>query len=78
MVTKPKVGTVTMVVTREGEHYLARAQGLSIFTEAESLDELKRNIREAVALHLEAGEHERYGLPAKPAIEVVYAFSETP
>ena len=77
MVTKPKIGVVTMVVTKEGEHYLARAEGLSIFTEATSLDELRRNIREAVALHLEGGEHERYGLPPNPAIEVVYAFSET-
>ncbi len=75
MVTK--TGTVTMVVTKEEDHYLARAEGLSIFTEAKSLDELKRNIREAVALHLDAGEHKRYRLPAEPAIEVVYAFSET-
>ena len=81
MVTKPKVVSVTMVVTmvvtKEGDHYLARAEGLSIFTEATSLDELKRNIREAVALHLEGGEYERYGLPPNPAIEVVYDFSET-
>jgi len=66
-----------MNVTKEDGHYLARAEGLSIFTEAESLDELKRNIREAVALHLEGGEHKKYGLPARPKIEVVYDFSET-
>lgn len=77
MVTKPKAATVTMVVTKEGEHYLARARGLSIFTEATSLDELKQNIREAVELHLEGGEHKRLGLPARPEIEVVYAFAET-
>ena len=62
-----------MLVTKEDDHYLARAEGLSIFTEATSLDELKRNIREAVALHLEDGEHERYGLPPNPTIAVVYA-----
>ena len=77
MVTKPKVGVVTMVVAKEGDHYLARAEGLSIFTEAPSLDELKCHIREAVTLHLEGGEHKRYGLPPNPAIEVVYDFSET-
>ncbi len=77
MVTKPKLGTVTMVVTKENGHYLARAKGLSIFTEAATLDDLKRNIREAVSLHLEDGEHKRYGLPAHPSIEVVYAFTET-
>jgi hypothetical protein len=61
-----------MVVTKEGDHYLARAKGLSIFTEAQSLDELRRNIREAVGLHLEGGEHRRYGLPPRPRIEVIY------
>lgn len=59
-----------MNVTKEDGHYLARAEGLSIFTEAESLDELKLNIREAVALHLEGGEYKKYGLPAHPKIEV--------
>lgn len=59
-----------MLVTKEGDHCLARAQGLSIFTEAKSLDELKQNIREAVELHLEDGEHKRYGLPSSPKIEV--------
>ncbi len=66
-----------MIVTKEDDFYLARAEELSIFTEAGSLDELKTNIREAVALHLEDGEHKRYGLPATPTIEVVYDFSET-
>jgi predicted RNase H-like HicB family nuclease len=77
MVTKSKVGHVVMMVTKEGGHFLARAKELSIFTEAESLDELRRNIREVVALHLEDGEHKKYGLPPEPEIEVVYDFSET-
>ena len=77
MVTKSKVGQIVMMVTKEGNHYLARAKGLSIFTEAASLDELKRNIREVVTLHLEDGEHKKYGLSPDPEIEVVYDFSET-
>ena len=36
--------------------YEAHALGNSIFTEAENLDELKINIREAVACHFEEGE----------------------
>ena len=31
--------------------YSARALGVSIFTEADSLDELRANVREAVACH---------------------------
>lgn len=35
--------------------YTARALGESIFTEAENLDELRQNVREAVACHFEDG-----------------------
>lgn len=35
--------------------YLARALGESIFTEADDLDELRRNVRDAVACHFEEG-----------------------
>jgi hypothetical protein len=36
--------------------YTARAVGLSIFTEADNLDDLRRNIREAVECHFESGD----------------------
>jgi predicted RNase H-like HicB family nuclease len=35
--------------------YTARALGPSIFTQAETLDELRKNVREAVACHFEDG-----------------------
>jgi len=35
--------------------YTARALGQSIFTEADTLDELRANIREAVQCHFEEG-----------------------
>ncbi len=35
--------------------YEARALGYSIFTQADTLDELKRNVREAVQCHFDAG-----------------------
>ena len=34
----------------------ARAVGFSIFTEADTLDELRKNIREAVDCHFEASQ----------------------
>jgi len=37
------------------EGYTARALGESIFTEADSLDELRTNIREAVTCHFDEG-----------------------
>ena len=36
--------------------YTARALGQSIFTEAESLDELRTNVRDAVRCHFDEGE----------------------
>ncbi len=36
--------------------YTARALGESIFTEADDLEELRRNAREAVACHFEEGQ----------------------
>jgi predicted RNase H-like HicB family nuclease len=36
--------------------YEAHALGNSIFTEADTLDDLKQNIRESVACHFEEGE----------------------
>ncbi len=36
--------------------YTARALGASIFTEADDLAELRRNVREAVACHFEDGQ----------------------
>lgn len=35
--------------------YEARALGHSIFTQADTMDELKRNVREAVQCHFEIG-----------------------
>ncbi len=37
----------------DGEMWCARGLGVDIFTQAETLDELVANIREAVALHFE-------------------------
>ena len=37
--------------------YTARAVGESIFTEAETLDDLKANVREAVLCHFDEAQH---------------------
>jgi predicted RNase H-like HicB family nuclease len=36
--------------------YLARALGQSIFTQADTIDELRTNVREAVACHFDDGQ----------------------
>ncbi|MBX2967389.1 MAG: 2-oxoisovalerate dehydrogenase [Cyclobacteriaceae bacterium] len=37
--------------------YIARALGESIFTEADTLEELKINVKEAVKTHYDEGQH---------------------
>ena len=39
--------------------YEARALGYSIFTQADTMDELKLNVREAVHCHFEEGKRRR-------------------
>ncbi len=39
--------------------YQARALGESIYTQADSMDELRRNVKEAVITHYDEGEHPR-------------------
>ena len=39
--------------------YTARALGESVFTEADDLEELRRNVREAVECHFEEGKAPR-------------------
>jgi hypothetical protein len=42
--------------------YTARALGESIFTEADDLEELRRNVREAVECHFDDGQGPEGGL----------------
>jgi predicted RNase H-like HicB family nuclease len=58
---------------RRGEKVLiASCPELGVFTQGETLEELKRNLREAVDLSLADGENEEVGLPPSPAIWLVY------
>jgi hypothetical protein len=46
---------VKVEVYQDGDSWCARGIGHDIFTQAQTADELFRNIREAVALHFENG-----------------------
>lgn len=52
---------VKFEVYNDGEYWCARGIGVDIFTQGKTLDELMRNVKEAVELHfdevLSAGEH---------------------
>ncbi|MGQ9626660.1 MAG: hypothetical protein ACUVV0_07120 [Anaerolineae bacterium] len=71
-VSLPERGYV-IARARRGEKYLiASCEELRVFTQAETFEELKKNLKEAVELSLASGEHEEYGLPPSPAIWLVY------
>jgi len=57
---------------RGEKYYVASCEDLGVFTQGETLEELRRNLREAVDLSLADGENEEYGLPPSPAIWFVY------
>lgn len=46
---------VKLEVYQDGDFWCARGIGEDIFTQAETVDELYKNIKEAVALHFENG-----------------------
>ena len=51
----PQSEVVFLVEEAPEEGLLARALGASIFTEADSLDELRTAVRDAVAAHFDEG-----------------------
>ena len=44
---------VKFEVYKDGRHWCARGIGVDIFTQGKNLDDLMRNVREAVAVHFE-------------------------
>jgi len=68
----PTRAVVVARAHRGEKFYVATVEELGVFTQGETLDELRRNLREAVDLSLANGESEEYGLPPSPAIWLVY------
>ncbi len=64
--------TVHMIVTKDGETYVAECMELAVVTQAHSLDELLANIREALSLHLEDEDVAAFGLTEHPRMQLIY------
>ncbi len=52
---KPQTEVVFLVEGSPQGGFVARAVGVSIFTQGDTLDALRANVREAVACHYESG-----------------------
>lgn len=69
--------TLSFTVTKDEDGWHARAEGLSIFTEADTLEQLKTNIREAVRVHLSDGEYAKYDFDSStPPICLIFKYEE--
>ncbi|MDO8520785.1 MAG: type II toxin-antitoxin system HicB family antitoxin [bacterium] len=59
---------IQFAITKEAEgYYVASGVGHPIVTQAETLDELQENVREAVALYIENEDLSALGLSEHPA-----------
>ena len=69
-----KLHHTIMAVVRPGEDsgYVAECVDLSVVTEGETLDDLMRNLKEAVELHLSGEDLAALGLAPRPTILVTY------
>jgi len=59
-------------VYKENDSYIAEGVDLAIVTQADNLDELVKNIEEAVSLHFEGEEVTNFDYSQKPSILVNY------
>jgi predicted RNase H-like HicB family nuclease len=57
-------------IQKGDKYYVASGIGLSIVTQAKTLDELSKNIKEAVELHLENESFSDLGITKNPSILV--------
>ncbi|MHC4197690.1 MAG: type II toxin-antitoxin system HicB family antitoxin [Planctomycetota bacterium] len=70
--------SIRFSVTKDEEGWHAQAEGMSIFTEGDTLEELKANIKEAVQVHLRDGEYKKYGLSSEnPEIFLAFHYEES-
>ncbi len=67
-------------VIRPGEQsgYVAECLEIPVVTQGKTLDEVTRNLREAVALHLEGENLEELGLAPSPTILVTFEMEAHP
>lgn len=68
----PARDTIHVVVRRSAGFYVAEGLELALVTQGRSLDELLRNLKQAVRLHLEGEDPGAFGLSASPRIAVTY------
>lgn len=60
--------TIQVRISKGDQRFVAECLDLPVVTQAATLDELAKNIREAIGLHLEGEDLEAFGFAANPTI----------
>jgi len=68
----PLRDTIHVVVRRSAGFFYAEGLELAVVTQARSLDELLRNLRQAIRLHLEGEDASAFGMTPSPRIVMTY------
>ncbi len=66
--TLPMRQTIQFHIYQDEQGYSARCLDMPVITQAKSLDELKRNMEEALELHLEGEKLSTLGVESHPAV----------
>ncbi len=78
MRTSEERKSIRFLVTKDEDGWHAQAEDMSIFTEGDTLEELKTNIKDAVTVHLCDGEYKKYGLFSEhPEIFLAFHYEES-
>ncbi len=78
MMTGEQKNSIRFSVTKDEDGWHAQAEGMSIFTEGDTLEELKANIKKAVQVHLSDREYKKYGLSSEnPEILLAFHYEES-
>ena len=59
---------IQFTISKGDKYYVASGVDFPVVTQAKTLDELSRNIQEAVELHLEGKKLKSFGLSSQPAV----------
>lgn len=62
---------IKTVIYHDGEQYCGKCLEIDVFTQGKTVDEVIKNLEEAVSLHLEGVDPTKYGLVKEPSLLIM-------
>lgn len=63
--------SIKAIIYHDGEQYCAKCMEIDVLTQGKTVDEVIKNLEEAVSLHLEGVDPEKYGLIKEPSLLIM-------